>query len=182
MTLTDIANIALEDIGAKPIGNIDGDDTLARKLKRRLPITISEVSQKRTWSCLVRTLSLARAIGKNLDGRSQFHCPRGLLKIHSPEGCIVEGKYILFYGDTLTVKCSVISENPNEWDENLRGAILAQLRADIAYMATGDTQLAAQLRQIAIRDVEHYMRNDYYRARGKRPKPPTIPEGYFWLE
>ena len=29
MTLTDIANIALEDIGAKAIGNIDGDDVYA---------------------------------------------------------------------------------------------------------------------------------------------------------
>ena len=179
MTLTDIANIALEDIGAKAIGSIDGDDVLARKIKRRLPITISDVSSKRTWTCLLKTIQLSRVEGKSFNGLNLFNKPRGLLKIVAPTMCGIEGDYITHHNESLKIQASIISENPDAWDDNLRGAILSQLKADIAFMATGDIQLAGQLKQISVREIERYMRNDFYQSRGKRPKQTIIAEGNF---
>ena len=176
MTLTDIANIALEDIGAKAISSIDGDDVLARKIKRRLPITISEVSTKRNWSCLLKTMLCSRVEGKSFDGRNLFNKPRGLLKIVAPALVSIEGDYIVHHNESLKIKASIISENP---DENLRGAILSQLKADIAFMATGDIQLTGQLKQIAEREIQHYMRNDFYKSKGKRLKQRILAEGHF---
>ena len=179
MTLTDIANIALEDIGAKAISSIDGDDVLARKIKRRLPITISEVSNKRNWSCLLKTMLCSRVEGKSFDGRNLFNKPRGLLKIVAPALVSIEGDYIVHHNESLKIKASIISENPDEWDENLRGAILSQLKADIAFLATGDIKLAGQLKQMAEREIQHYMRNDFYKTKGKRPKQRILAEGHF---
>ena len=179
MTLTDIANIALEDIGAKAISSIDGDDVLARKIKRRLPITISEVSNKRNWSCLLKTILCSRVEGISFDGRNLFNKPNGLLKIVAPALVSVEGDYIVHHNENLKIQASIISENPDEWDENLRGAILSQLKADIAFMATGDIQLTGQLKQIAEREIQHYIRNDFYKSKGKRPKQRILAEGHF---
>ena len=81
MTLTDIANIVLEEIGVKAIGSIDGDDVFARKIKRRLPITIAEVSGKRDWSCLIHDIELSRIEEKASDGSSKFNLPRNILRI-----------------------------------------------------------------------------------------------------
>ncbi len=180
MTLTDIANIALEDIGAKAIGNIDGDDVYARKIKRRLPHAILEVSNRRNWSCLVKTVELSRIeYEKSFEGLNKFNAPRGLLKIIEPTMCRIEGDTILYPHENLTIKATILQENPDCWDANLTGAILAQLKADIAFMIKGDANLAGQIKQLAARDIERYMRNDIYRSRAKRPKMPILPEGYF---
>lgn len=174
MTLTDIANVALEDIGAKAIGSIDSDDSLARKLKRRLPITISEVSSKRSWSCLMKTIKCSRVVDKNFDGRNKFNAPNGLLKIIEPKMCEVQGDFIVHNNESLTITASIVSYNPDDWCDNLRGAIISQLKADIAYMATGDLHLAGAMAQRSNIEVQKFMRNDYYRTKGKRPKMPTI--------
>ncbi len=180
MTLTDIANIALEDLGAKAIGSIDGDDVNARKVKRRLFHTISEICNKRNWSCLVKTIELSRIDGdKSYEGLSRFNAPRGLLKIIEPTMCRIESDVILAPYETLAIKATILDDNPDHWDINLTGAILAQLKADIAFMIKGDANLAGQIKQLATRDIERYMRNDIYRSQGKRPKLPILSPGYF---
>lgn len=180
MTLTDIANIALEDIGAKAISSIDGDDVNARKIKRRLSITISDVSSKRNWSCLIKRVELSRVDGqKSFEGLNRFNAPRGLIQIISPEMCRIEGDVILSPFEKLTIKATILEDNPDKWDANLTGAILAQLKADITFMIIGDAELARQLKQLAKIEIEKYIQNDYYSAKGKRPKIPPLAEGYF---
>ncbi len=180
MTLTDIANIALEDIGAKAIGNIDGDDVNARKVKRRLPHTIAEVCNLRNWSCLIKIMELSRIEeGRNIEGLYMFNAPRGLLKIIEPTMCRIEGDTIFHPADNLTIKAAIFDDNPDHWDTNLTGAVLAQLKADIAFMVLGDANLASQIKQLAERDIQRFIKNDIYRSRGKRPKPPLLPQGYF---
>ena len=180
MTLTDIANIALEDIGAKAIGNIDGDDVNARKIKRRLPNTIAEVCNLRNWSCLVKTIKLSNIeCGRSFKGFYKFNAPRGLLKIIAPSMCMIEGDIILAPFENLEIKATILDDNPEHWDTNLTGAILAQLKGDIAFMILGDANLAAQIKQLAARDIQRFIKNDIYRSRGKRAKAPLLPPGYF---
>ncbi len=180
MTLTDIANIALEDIGAKAIGNIDGDDVNARKVKRRLSNTISHVCNLRNWSCLIKTVELSRVEdGRNFEGLYKFNAPRGLLKIIEPPTCRIEADIVYSPCENLTIKATLIDENPDHWDANLTGAILAQLKADITYMILGDANLAVQVKQLAEREIQRFIKNDIYRSKGRRPKPPPLPPGYF---
>lgn len=182
MTLTDIANIALEDMGAKAIGNIDGDDANARKVKRRMTLTISEVCSLRNWACLIKIVKLSRIENeKTSDGFYKYNAPRGVLKIIEPLMCRIEGDAILSPFEKLTVKATIFDDNPDHWDANLTGAVLAQLKADIAFMILGDANMAAQIKQLAARDIQRYIKNDIYRSRGKRPKPPLLPDGYFVL-
>lgn len=179
MTITDIANVALEEIGAKAIGNIDGDDVFARKIKRRLPLTIAEVSAKRDWSCLVQEIELSRIEEKASDGSSKFNLPRNVLKILSPRECRIEGDFVLFREDNLTVKCTLYEDNPDKWNIYLQLAIIAQLKADICFTVTGDAQLALNLKNLARTDIERYMKNDIIQSRKSLHSPPIIAEGYF---
>ena len=182
MTLTDIANIVLEEIGVKAIGSIDGDDVNARKIKRRMPLSISEVCNLRNWACLVKIVELSRIEdGRSFGGLYKFNVPRGLLKIIEPIMCTIEDDAILSPFEKLTIKATILDNNPDHWDVNLTGAILAQLKADIAFMILGDANLAAQIKQLAARDIQRFIKNDIYRSRGKRPKPPPLASGYFVL-
>lgn len=180
MTLTDITNIALEDIGARAVGSIDGDDVNARKVKRRLSNTIAQVCSLRNWSCLVKLVRLSLIDGeRSIGGLYKFNAPRGLLKVIEPSMCRIEGDVILHPFKELTIKATLLEENPDCWDCNLTGAILAQLKADIAFMVTGDANLAVQVKQLAEREIQRFIKNDIYRSRGRRQKPPLLPEGYF---
>ncbi len=179
MTLTDIANIVLEEIGVKAIGSIDGDDVFARKIKRRLPITIAEVSGKRDWSCLIHDIELSRTEEKASDGSSKFNLPRNILRIISPRECRIEGDFVLFNGENLTIKCTLYEDNPDKWNINLQLAIIAQLKADICFAVTGDAQLALNLKRLAQTDIESYMKNDIIQSRKSRRNPPLLAEDYF---
>ena len=180
MTLTDLANLALEDIGARAIGNIDGDEVNARKIKRRLPNTIVEICSLRDWSCLVKTMKLSRVDEeRTIEGFYKFNAPRGLLKIIEPKMCRLESDVVLSPFKDLTIKATTLEENPDYWDSNLTGAILAKLKSDIAFMILGDANLALQIKQLAELEIQRFIKNDIYRSRGKRPKPPFLPQGYF---
>lgn len=180
MTLTDIANVALEEIGAKPIGNIDGDDVNARKIKRRLPLSIAEVAAMRNWSCLVKRVPLSRRNDKSVGGRAVYNKPRNLLKVLEPEyGVNIESDYILAPEGTTELTCTIADDNPDNWNVYFRLAVIAQLKCDIAFTIMGDPNSAMALRQLAERDIQRYMKQDMIQSTPRRPKMPTIPEGYF---
>ena len=60
MTLTDIANVALEDLSEKAINSIDGEDSVSRKVKRKIFLTIDTVSARRNWVCLRKEIKTSR--------------------------------------------------------------------------------------------------------------------------
>ena len=174
MTLTDIANIALEDIGAKPIGNIDGDDVMERKLKRRIYCSIDTVSKRRNWVCLRREISLTRRVGMSASGEYSFVAPKGMLNImRSSYPYRREGDNLYSADENLRVQCTVVSYLPSEWSINLRNAVIAQLKRDIVAPISGDPNLAAQVYQISEREIQEAMLSDSYDEQERRVQRHT---------
>jgi hypothetical protein len=62
----------------------------------------------------------------------------------------------------LQIYCTIVSFNPNDWGVNLRNAIIAQLKKDLAYPITNDGNLATNVLQLAERDIQEAMLHDAY--------------------
>lgn len=179
MTLTDIANLALEDVGARSVSNIDSDDFDARRIKRRIYKTIDDIAVLRNWTCLIKTVELVRS-STNERGESRFLVPRGLVQIIETYPVCEwrrEGKEIVAHVDSLEMKCTITSYNPDDWDANFRGAVLSKLTADIVFQTVGNAQLAAQRLQLADRDIARYISNDVYAENPRRFQKK--PEWYY---
>lgn len=163
MTLTDIANIVLEDLGSKSIGNIDGDDFDAKRIKRRIYFSIETISKRRNWCDLRKEVKLVAMAGKSVQGMFRFIKPKGLLNIldgsHKWEN---GGDCLLCDSQDLQIYCTIVSFNPNDWGVNLRNAIIAQLKKDLAYPITNDGNLATNVLQLAERDIQEAMLHDAY--------------------
>ena len=173
MTLTEIANLAIVGLNAKAINSIDGDEVNARKAKLLLPVVIENVSSAHAWSCLRRTVKLTHAAEKSEDGRYKFLQPKNLLKILRifPEGVFErEGGHILSDSETLSVRCTICSFDPNDWDVMLRKAIVSQLKAELAAIIVGDANLAANYMQIAQKDLRDAMSEDIFNQRNRRDR------------
>lgn len=163
MTLTDIANIVLEDLGSKSIGNIDGDDFDAKRIKRRIYFSIDTISKRRNWCDLRKELTLTTMAGKSVQGLFKFIKPKGLLNIMQ-SSCKWEngGDCLLCEEPNLKIFCTVVSYNPNDWGVNLRNAIIAQLKKDLAFPITNDANLSSGMLQLAERDIQDAMLHDAY--------------------
>jgi hypothetical protein len=133
MTLTDIANIALEEIGANAIGNIDGNDVNARRIKRRIFLSIETMSKKRNWVCLRKDVELTRCIEKFFDDRYVFNIPNGLLNVISESAKWERfANGFLSREPRLRIFGTFLSYDPDTWNVNLTNAIIAQIKKDIA--------------------------------------------------
>ena len=169
MTLTDIANLVLEDLGARSIASIDSDDFDAQRIKRRIYTTIDEVATLRKWICLRRTEKLVKSSSNEVESR--FLLPNGLVEIIDTfPMCDYrrEGREIIAGVQELTIKCTIISYNPNDWDVNFKGAVMSKLGADLAMMITKNAQLAAQKKQLANLEIPRYIGNDIYAEKPRR--------------
>ncbi len=169
MTLTDIANIALEDIGAKAIGNIDGDDVNARKVKRKILLSIETVSARRNWCCLRKEIKLTRMAEDDSEtGWHKFNRPNGMMCVISSSAPFkAMGEFILCPEDELKVLCVIVSYNPDEWDVLLRNSIIAQLKYDIAISVTGNGELATTMLQLADLEIKQNMLHDAYNEKNR---------------
>ena len=176
MTLTDVANIALEDLGERSIESIDSDDFNAKRIKRRIISAIDDVASMRKWTCLRKTEKLI--LSSSSDKENRFLLPNGLIEIIStnpPCDWRKEGKELVSTAREIMIFCTVISYDPNKWDVNFKGAVIAKLRADISFMITANAQLSAQAKQLAQVEISRYIGNDIYAER-----PREIQEGTSW--
>lgn len=161
MTLTDIANIALESVGGDAINNIDEDTSTARKVKRALKMAISDVAAMRNWVCLQKEMTLTRSIGTSFNGEYKFNAPKNLINIiESSAEFRKEGDFILSRAPELAIRCTILSDNPMTWCANLQGAVIAKLKSMIVASIVGNFELSAQTIQLAERDIARYLTND----------------------
>ena len=179
MTLTDIANIVLEEIGVKALGSIDGDDVFARKIKRRLPITIAEVSWEKRLVLPIHDIELSRTEEKASDGSSKFTLPRNILRIISPRECRIEGDFVLFNGETLTIKCTLYEDNPDKWNINLQLGDYRSIKSRHLLCCNWRCPTCVESKRLAQTDIERYMKNDIIQSRKSRRNPPLLAEDYF---
>nr|DAR29697.1 MAG TPA: tail tubular protein [Caudoviricetes sp.] len=167
MTLTDIANIALEDLGEKPINSIDGEDSVARKVKRKIFLTVETVCARRNWVCLRKEIELTRKVFDG-EGEYAYNRPNGLLSIIESNAPYTQaGDTIYSPSESLRIKCTVKSYRPNDWDVLLRNSIIAQLKYDIALSISGNADVASQMFQLANMEIRRNMLNDAYNEKNR---------------
>ena len=174
MTLTDLANIVLEDLGQKAIGNIDGEDFNARRMKRRIYNSIQTVAKKRNWICLQTDIQLTQAAGKGVCGEYKYIPPKNLINIiASTADWKRSGDYILSASPELTIRCTILTFEPDQWSVNLQNAVIAQLKQDMTFAITGDAQLAGQVYQLAERAMKTAIMDDALDEKCRRVQKRT---------
>lgn len=174
MTLTDIVNIVLGDLGEKEIGNIDSDDSYARKIKRRIYNSIQTVAKKRDWICFRTEIKLTRAAEKGIRGESKFITPKNLVNIiASTDEWERGGDYILSTSSELSIYCTILNFEPDRWNVNFQNAVIAKLTQDLAFPITGDKQFAVSAYQIAERALKSAIMDDALDEKNRRIQTHT---------
>lgn len=172
MTLTDIANMALVDLGQDEINSIDDSSKTARIIKRRLDTIIEDVESLRDWACLLRRETFTKRGEETTTGECVFNAPRGLLRVAESASderlWRREGSLFIAPLEELKLLCVMKETNPSYWSPFLRRAIIAKLRAAIAMPITQNAQLASQTIALADREVRDAMTEDAQQSRLRR--------------
>lgn len=161
MTSTvDIANYALNMIGASNISSFDENSKAGRLVNQRYANARDAVFRSHPWNCLIRRAELAQETTAPAFGYAyQYPLPtdpyclrvlefsNGALSypqdnMFSNNGgpvFVVEGRKLLTDEGTVRIKYIARVTDPNEYDATLIEAISARLAMEIAYAVTGST-------------------------------------------
>ena len=148
----DIANSALNNIGASTINSLTEDSVAARIVNQRYVFVRDAVFRSHPWNCLVRRASLAQNSTAPTWGYTYAYnlptdpyCLRVLRLEKLDLDYKVEGRTIV--SDELTMKIKFIARvtDPNEYDTLLVESIAARLAADICYGITNSNALVANM-------------------------------------
>ena len=148
----DIANSALNNIGASTINSLTEDSVAARIVNQRYVFVRDAVFRSHPWNCLVRRASLAQnstaptwgyAYAYNLP--TDPYCLRVLRLEKLDLDYKVEGRTIVSDEQTMKIKFIARVTDPNEYDTLLVESIAARLAADICYGITNSNALVANM-------------------------------------
>lgn len=171
MTLTDIANRALEAVGGDAINNIEDDTATARKIRRALYCAIDDVQSMRNWGCLSRKGELVLAAEPSeTECEFKFIAPKNLIAIvetFPPTRFERIGGFIYAEVSKLSARWIVSNYEPMTWCKNLQGAVIAKLKAEIVLPVVGNERFATQTIQLAERDIARYIMNDISASKDK---------------
>ena len=168
MTSTvDIANSALNLLGASNIAAFDENSKAARVINQKYPSIRDELFRQHSWNCLVRRTTLAQSATTPDFGYAYYYplptdpyCLRVLEfsngtmsypqdNMHSLSGgpvFVVEGRNIVTDESTAKIKYIARIEDPNEYDASLIDTLSQRLAAEIAYTVTGSGSVRNQMR------------------------------------
>jgi len=153
-SVVDMANSALNLLGASTITALTDDSKNARLVNQRYEPIRNRIFRSHAWNCLTKRVQLAEdADAPVIEYANQFTLPADclrVLKIHngttdSIESDLdykVEGRKIKTDEGTVYLVYIALITDPNEYDSYLQEAISAALAADIAYAVTNNATLA----------------------------------------
>lgn len=178
MTSTvDIANYALNIIGATNISAFDENSKVGRLINQRYEGVRDSVFRAHPWNCLIRRVELAQDVATPAFGYAyQYTLPtdpyclrvlefsNGTLtyphdNMFSNTGgaaFVIEGRKLLTDEGTAQIKYIGRITDPNEYDVLLTDCIAAKLAAEIAYAVTGSNtvvELSATLYAEKLREA-----------------------------
>ena len=150
----DIANSALNLLGASTISAFTDDSKNARLVNQRYEPVRDRVFRSHAWNCLHKRVELAQNTTAPVVEYSYAYslpsdCLR-VLKIHngttdsiqSEMDYKIEGRNIVTNEGTVYLIYIAKISDPNEYDTYLQESISHQLAADIAYAITNNATLA----------------------------------------
>ena len=161
MTSTvDIANYALNMIGASNIASFDENSKAARLVNQRYSAARDAVFRSHPWNCLLRRAELAQEVTAPAFGYTyQYPLPTEpycLRVLEFSNGAMsypqdnmfsnrggpvfaIEGRKLLTDEGTVLIKYVARVTDPNDYDASLVEAVSARLAVEIAYAGTGST-------------------------------------------
>mgnify|MGYP000055851043 CR=1 FL=1 len=159
---TDIANSALNLLGASFISAFDENSKAARIVNQKYDIIRDNVFRAHPWNCLIRRQDLAQLTTLPVFGYSfQYalptdpYClrvlefsngsmsyPQDNMKNNSGgPAFVIEGRNIVTDEGTAKIKYVARITDPNEYDSGLIEALSMRLAAETCYAITGSTSL-----------------------------------------
>lgn len=173
MTSTvDIANYALNIIGASNISAFDENSKVGRLINQRYESVRDAVFRSHPWNCLIRRAELPQEVDVPVFGYSKQYAlptnPFCLRVLEFSNGSlsypqdnmtnntggpvfVIEGRKLLTDEDTARIKYIARVTDPQQYDALLVDALSARLASEIAYAATGSTSVS-QLADALYRD------------------------------
>ena len=150
----DIANSALNLLGASTISAFTDDSKNARLINQRYEPVRNRVFRSHAWNCLHKRVQLAQNSTAPVVEYSHAYalpsdCLR-VLKIHngttdsiaSSIDYKLEGRNIVTDEGTIFLIYIALDTDPNNYDTYLQESISHQLAADLAYAVTNNATLA----------------------------------------
>ena len=150
----DIANSALNLLGASTISAFTDDSKNARLVNQRYEPVRNRVFRSHAWNCLHKRVQLAQNSTAPVVEYSHAYalpsdCLR-VLKIHngttdsiaSSIDYKLEGRNIVTDEGTVFIIYIALDTDPNNYDTYLQESIAHQLAADLAYAVTNNATLA----------------------------------------
>ena len=153
-SVVDIANSALNLLGASTITALTDDSKNARLCNQRYEPVRNRIFRSHSWNCLTKRVQLAQdSTAPVVEFSYAYTLPSDclrVLKIHtgvtdsiaSDIDYKVEGRKIKTNEGTVYLVYVALITDPNEYDVYLQEAISHQLAADIAYAVTNNATLA----------------------------------------
>ena len=163
MTSTvDIANYALNTLGASNISAFDENSKPARIVNQRYASVRNTVFRAHPWNCLIRRTELAKETDTPTFGYAyQYALPTNpycLRVLEFSNGTlsypqdnmfsntggpvfVIEGRKLLTDEGTAKIKYVAEITDPQEYDANLIEALAARLAMEICYAITGSTSM-----------------------------------------
>ena len=150
----DIANSALNLLGASTISALTDDSKNARLCNQRYEPVRNRIFRGHAWNCLTKRVQLAEDSSTPvIEYSKQYTLPADclrVLKVHngttdsiaSNIDYAVEGRKIKTDEGTVYLVYVAIDTDPNNYDTYLQESISHQLAADIAYAVTNNATLA----------------------------------------
>ena len=150
----DIANSALNLLGASTISAFTDDSKNARLINQRYEPVRNRVFRSHAWNCLHKRVQLAQNSTAPVVEYSHAYalpsdCLR-VLKIHNGTTYSIassidyklEGRNIVTDEGTVFIIYIALDTDPNNYDTYLQESIAHQLAADLAYAVTNNATLA----------------------------------------
>jgi hypothetical protein len=156
----DIANYALNMIGASNISSFDENSKSGRLVNQRYSSARDAVFRSHPWNCLIRRAELAQETQTPAFGYTYQYAlptdPYCLRVLEFSNGSlsypqdnmfsnrggpvfVIEGRKLLTDEGTARIKYTARVTDPQEYDASLVEALAARLAMEIAYAVTGST-------------------------------------------
>ena len=161
-SVVDIANFALNQIGASNITALDENSKPARIINQRYDSVRDAVFRAHPWNCLIRRVELAQDSETPAYGYSKQYTlpvdPYCLRVLEFSNGTltyprdnmfsnsngpafVIEGRKLVTDEAVAKIKYVGRVTDPNEYDANLIDTLAARLAFEICYAITGSTSM-----------------------------------------
>lgn len=145
----EICNLALTQLGADRITNIDDDSENARKMNAVYDRILRSMLRKHPWNFASKESALATLSETpvNTEYTYVFQLPSDFVRLvktdlEETDDYKILGKKIYSNEESLILKYIYFCEDPNQYDDLFIDAFAARLASELAFSISGDKQLA----------------------------------------